>query len=306
MVVAMLAIGSGSARADTAPWSAGVSEAKKAEANRLLERGNALFLDKKFADALVAYRQAIAAWDHPAIRFNIVRCLIQLDRPVEAAENLAIALRFGAAPLEASVYTEAIAYEKLLVKQVATVTIACTQPGVTITLDGQRVASCPATASQQLAPGRHQLLGTGDGLLARATDIVLAGGETRAVDVTLLPIPRSSTGIGARTLGRVALYGGGGLLVVAGGLGVWAWRSYHAPFPDHCTESPDGGRPFCDPSGASDLDRARLVGNVATIVGGVGIAAAITGAIVLWRSPRAEHPVTVTTSGTGVALGGSF
>lgn len=308
LVSAMLMALSASASADSspAPWSVGVTDAKKAEANRLLERGNTLFLEKKYSDALAAYRSAVAAWDHPAIRFNIVRCLIQLDRPVEAAENLATALRYGAAPLEDAVYTEAVAYDKLLKKQVATVSIACRQRGVSISLDGQPIATCPATTSRQLSPGRHQLLGTGDGLLAKATEVVLAGGETQSVEVTLIPIPRASTGVGARALGRVALYGGGGLLAVAGGLGFWAWRSYHAPFPQHCTESPDGGRPTCDPTGADRLDRARLLGNVATVTGSVGIAAAITGVIVLWRTSRAEHPVTVTTSGTGVALGGTF
>lgn len=309
LVSAVLMALSAAASADTtpAPWSVGVTDAKKAEANRLLERGNALFLEKKYSDALAAYRSAVAAWDHPAIRFNIVRCLIQLDRPVEAAENLETALRYGAAPLEDAVYTEAVAYDKLLKKQVATVSIACKQPGVTISLDGQQIATCPATTSRQLTPGRHQLLGTGEGLLAKATEVVLAGGDTQAVEVTLIPIPRASTtGVGARTLGRAALYGGGGLLAISGGLGLWAWRSYRAPFPQHCTESPDGGRPTCDPSGADRLDRARLIGNVATVTGAVGVAAAITGVIVLWRTPRAENPVTVTTSGTGVALGGTF
>lgn len=90
----------------------GVSETKKAEAGRLLEHGNALFLDKNYTAALAKYREAVAAWDHPAIRFNIVRCLIQLDRPVEAGENLQTTLRYGAAPLEDAVYTEALAYAR--------------------------------------------------------------------------------------------------------------------------------------------------------------------------------------------------
>ncbi len=308
VVTAIVAALHGAAGGDSAPWSAGVTDAQKATANQLLARGNVLFLEKKYAEALAEFRAAVAAWDHPAIRFNIVRCLIQLDRPVEAAENLRASLRYGSAPLEDAVYTEAVAYEKLLTQQVAELSIACTQPGVTVSLDGQRLATCPGTATRRLAPGRHQLLGTGDGLLPRATEILLVGGESQTVSVDLAPIPAASSGFGARSLGKAALYGGGGLLVVASGLGIWAWRTYHAPFPDHCTESMTGGRPLCDTTGADALDRSRFVGNVATIAGGVGLAAIVTGALVLWRYPRSEHTLTVTADAAGgaLAVGGTF
>ncbi len=310
LVAALLGALRGSVRGDgtPAPWSVGVSDAQKAQANRLLARGNALFLEKKFAEALAEYRDAVAAWDHPAIRFNIVRCLIQLDRPVEAADNLRTALRYGAAPLEDAVYTEAVAYEKLLRKQVADLSISCEQAGVTVSLDGKRVATCPGVATQRVAPGKHQLLGTADGLLPRAQELVLVGGESQAIEVTLLPIPKSTSGLRPRSLGKAALVGGGGLVIVAGGLGIWAWRSYRAPFPEHCTESPIGGRPLCDMTGADALDRARQVGNVATVVGGVGLAAVVAGAVVMWRYPRSERTVTLTGNGDGaaVSLGGSF
>ncbi len=64
------------ARADDQPWAAGVTDQQKAEAKTHLDEGNALFLKKSYKEALEAYRLAIKSWDHPAIRFNIVRCLI--------------------------------------------------------------------------------------------------------------------------------------------------------------------------------------------------------------------------------------
>ena len=295
--------------ADTtsAPWSVGVSDAKKAEANRLLERGNTHFLEKKFSEALGEYRDAVAAWDHPAIRFNIVRCLIQLDRPDEAAENLQLTLRYGAAPLEEAVYTEALAYQKLLAKQVGYLTVACRQRGVVVTLDGQQIATCPASESRRLVPGKHQLLGTGPKLLAHATEVFVTGGESQVVDVSLEPVPQN-TGIRPRTYGKIALYTGGGLLAAASGIGLWALRSYRGEFPDHCTESTTGGAPLCDAIGVDRLDRARLFGDVATIVGGVGAVAVLVGAIVVWRFPAKERSVTVTPASTGasVVLRGTF
>src|SRR5436190_14285543 len=72
-------------QAPQAPWAVGVSAEAKITAQGHLERGNALFLERKYSEALEAYRQALAAWNHPAIRFNMVRCLIFLERPVEAS-----------------------------------------------------------------------------------------------------------------------------------------------------------------------------------------------------------------------------
>src|SRR6185312_506210 len=97
-VAMAIAVAPSVARADDQPWAVGVSDAQKAQAQKILEEGNQLFLKKDYAQALDKYKAAVAVWDHPAIRFNIVRCLIQLDRPVDASDNLALALKYGAAP----------------------------------------------------------------------------------------------------------------------------------------------------------------------------------------------------------------
>src|SRR5688500_8599282 len=99
------------ARAYHAPWADGVSEQQKAAAKKLLDEGNALLLDKKYVEALDKYSVAVTHWDHPAIRFNMVRCLIHLQRNVEAFDSLKLALKYGKDPLEETVYNEAIAYE---------------------------------------------------------------------------------------------------------------------------------------------------------------------------------------------------
>lgn len=102
--------------------------------------------------------------------------------------------------------------------------------------------------------------------------------------------------------------GGVGLVAAAGGLGLWAWRSYRSQFPTHCTESMSGGRPLCDTSGVQAVDRARLTGDAATVVVAVGGVAIVTGALLLWRFPGKEHGVTVmpTTKGAGLAIQGAF
>jgi hypothetical protein len=118
--VTVLGLAMSHARAQNVdPWSVGVTDDQKATAQGLLEDGNALFLRSDWTGALAKYTEAVGVWDHPAIRFNMVRCLIQLERHVEAYDNLKLALQYGAAPLEDAVYTEALSYEKLLENEIA-------------------------------------------------------------------------------------------------------------------------------------------------------------------------------------------
>src|SRR5215212_2355335 len=77
-----------------APWSQGVSEDQKAKAKVALDQGNALLIDKKYVEALDKYTEAVGFWDHPAIRFNMVRCQIQLGKNLDAYENLEKALKY--------------------------------------------------------------------------------------------------------------------------------------------------------------------------------------------------------------------
>src|SRR3569833_3347116 len=162
----------GAAHADRPRQIVGVSDAQKAQAQKILDEGNQLFLKKDYPPALDKYKAAVAVWDHPAIRFNIVRCLIQLDRPDEASDNLALALKYGAAPLEEAVYSEALSYQMLLASQIGDLDVTCEQPNNKDTHDGQPLVSCPGKEHRRGAPGPHQLVGAKDGFLTKTTDVV--------------------------------------------------------------------------------------------------------------------------------------
>ena len=199
------------------PWAVGVSETNKQAAEKLLDKGNAQFLEHKYPEALATYQQARQSWDHPAIRFNIVRCLILLDRPLEAIEHLDAALQYGAAPIGEALYAEALAYKKLLANQIGDLEVACTQGGVTLSLDGHPLAECPATKSQRVAPGQHQIVATKQGYMTRTIEVVVVGGRREHVDVKLAPLTHAAkivhrwpqwvpwvvfgTGVGAAAIG---------------------------------------------------------------------------------------------------------
>ena len=175
--------------ADTAtqPWRVGVTAEQEQRAKALLDQGNALFLDKKYPEALERYRAALAVWNHPAIHFNIVRCMIQLDRPVDASDSLRLALHYGAAPLGDALYSEALAYEKLLAKQIGTLEIVCKQAGVAMTLDGQPLDACPSRQTRRVTPGRHQVVAKRKGFVTQTVEVVVAGADRQPISIALVP-----------------------------------------------------------------------------------------------------------------------
>jgi hypothetical protein len=294
------------ARAQRAPWAEGVTDSQKAEAKALLDAGNALLLDKKYVEALDKYTAAVAVWDHPAIRFNMVRCLIQLGRNLEAFDNLEKSLQYGAAPLEDTVYNEALSYQKLLASQIGDVRVRCEQPGVTLTLDGQPLAVCPATETRRVLVGAHQIVGTKAGLLPTTVELVVEAGATRDVEIKLDPLAK-----GARIVHRwpqyvpYSVFGGG---VAVGGIGLLVYaigRSQMSTFDQHVDAS-------CTTRCATDeipghiadaKRRGEVMGTVGASLMITGGAAVVTGAVMIYLNRgRTVYPeISPTPGGAAVS-----
>lgn len=319
------------ARAGDEPWAVGVSDQQKTQAQKLLDEGNSLFLEKKYADALDKYKAAVAVWDHPAIRFNMVRCLIQLDRPVDASDNLALALKYGAAPMEEAVYNEALSYQKLLANQIGDLDVHCEQPGVKVTLDGQQLLACPGKEHRRVSPGQHQLVGTKEGFLTKTTEVVVLGAKTQDAKVELVPLGKAAKVVHKWPAWVPWTVFGGGF-VIAGIGGVFQLQSnslrdsYDQQIANNC------GGVGCPPKvvdsmgnmidnpkiPSSLLHDAKIYNAVAISVLTVGAATAVVGGVMLYmnrgrtvyESPVEKQGPTVTvapTQGGGyVSLSGSF
>ncbi|HEY5927750.1 MAG TPA: hypothetical protein VIV11_38960 [Kofleriaceae bacterium] len=197
------------------PWAQGVSDAQKAEAQKKLEEGNGFFLSRKYKEALESYAAATKAWDHPAIRFNMVRCLIQLDRPLEASDELNKALKYGKDPFEGPIYNEALNYQKLLASQIAEVEISCSEKDAKVTLDGQALMTCPGKEKRRVAPGQHGVVATKEGFLPKNLEVVVVGGKTEVVDLELVPLDKAARVV-HRWPGWIPWLVFGGGLAVAG------------------------------------------------------------------------------------------
>jgi hypothetical protein len=323
LVLAMV-VASRPAVADNEPWTTGVTDAQKKTAQKLLEQGNALFLDKRFSEALEQYKAAVAAWDHPAIRFNIVRCLIQLEKVVEASDNLALALEYGAAPLEDAVYAEAQNYQKLLANQIGDLDVSCTQAGVSVSLDGQPLLACPGKAHRRATPGQHQIVGTKQGFLTRTSELFVLGGKQHDVTVSLIPLAAAAK-VAHRWPGWVpwAVFGGGLAIAGIGGLVELQASDRMTSFDRQVAgDCPAASCTVIAPN-PTELDTkqgAERLNTIAIGVMSIGAAVAITGGVMLYMNrgrtiyensvdklaPRARVDVVPRDGGGLVTLSGSF
>jgi tetratricopeptide (TPR) repeat protein len=307
MIILLAAAAPTAARADDeTPWSRGVTAEQRERAQRLLEEGNDLFVENKFPEAIARYEEAIASWDHPAIRFNVVRALIALDRPLEAYENLERALAFGKDPLEEQVYMEAINYRTLLEGRIAEVKVTCAQRGVAIRLDGVAFLDCPGSRTVRLLPGAHAIVGRKDGYLTSTQDLVLLPGETTEVDVTLSTLDAAAvTRTRWATWKPWAVAGGG---VAVAGLGVLLDAKASADMDRFEREvARECADVACPPDRFGDLEStAKTENRIAIGMMITGAAVVVTGVtLVILNRPRTFVP-TVSPEGAGLAVFGRF
>lgn len=275
----MLVAIAGSAAAQ--PWRENVSQAQQDTAKRLLDEGNTLFADNKLVEALAKYELALAQWKHPAIQFNMVRCLIPLGRTLEAAEVIEGALQYGPEPLAKDVYREAVNYQKLLANQVGELEISCTQSGVALTLDGQPLPVCPSTNKRRALVGRHQVAGTRTGFQTRTIEIVVSGNDRQAVPVTLEPIVGNTRVVHRWRQWVPWIVFGSGIAVAGAGLALEF--AAIGTMSDH----DDLVRRTCQLGCEPDFDdarvrRARTLDVTAISVISIGGAIAITGGVMIY------------------------
>ncbi|HEY0251791.1 MAG TPA: PEGA domain-containing protein, partial [Kofleriaceae bacterium] len=122
-------------------------------------------------------------WDHPAIRYNMAVCLINLDRVVEAYENLERAMKFGAAPLDAKDWRDAQTSLKLLAGRIAQIQVNA-EPGAIVSLDGKPLAD----SHQRVVSGDHQIVVEKPRYLTETRAVRADPGKTVVINITLRPI----------------------------------------------------------------------------------------------------------------------
>ncbi len=173
------------------PWNAGVTEAQKEAAQPFFDAGNGHFERSSYGNALKEYRRAIEHRDHPAIRYNMAVCLINLDQPILAYEELGKAMKYGAAPLGEELHKEGQTYLKLLLGQLAELVVSTETAGAKVSLDGKELFVGPGKATRLVRPTRHQIIATKAQMLTITEDVVPAAGEKNEVALRMVPLRES-------------------------------------------------------------------------------------------------------------------
>jgi len=304
-----------SEEADAArPWAEGVSEADQAAARELYLAGNREFAESRFAQALAKYREAIRRWDHPAIRYNMAVCLINLDRPLEARAALEHGLAHGAEPLGSEAYAQALTYRKLLDAQLARVKIVCPEHGAIVTLDGRYLFTAPGAAEQFLLPGGHQVVATKPGLVTASRALTLVAGQPAVYEIR--PTAELAAVIGPRWKYWRYVAVAGGVAIAGGAISYLAARSkydeYDRDFASRCPGGCDDAHIAMFPSLRVERDTADIERSVAWTALSIGGAAVLTGVIgTLLDQPRVrpmtrEPAVRAVPGGAVVSIGWGF
>lgn len=291
------------------PWATGIAQADQDRANTLFAEANALFAQQAHALALEKYQAALAVWDHPLIEFNAAVTLIRLDRPLEAADAIEKALRFGQAPFTAAEYAQVLDYQALVKGRVGEIEATCNEARGRVILDGKPWFDCPGTRKQRVLAGEHTLSGEHDTLLSRAQHVDVRGGAVARADIAMVKLADAYTTYypHPRWVGWTAIAVG----VVASGLGVGVYqdaadrqKAYEQRVASSCAVN------GCDPESplGQELlamrDSAAARSRIATglfIGGGVTLTASIVYIFVINRAQRRPVKIDARVSANGAA-----
>ncbi len=277
------------------PWHKGVSPANKTKALSLYNVGNSYFAKSQWSAALREYAAAIKLWDHPGIRYNMAKCLMELKRYLEAYRSLKLALRFGAAPLDPPrLFKEGTFLLGVLNRLLARVRIVCRQPGVRVTLDGHALFTGPGEATRLMDPAkRHLVMATKHKHITQTRSLALLPGRVTTVTLKLMRVKKNYVMKRRFKTFIPWVVLGAGLVVAALGTpfvlqAIKEFDVYDRRFDAWCQDA-QGCAPSDRPASlVKQYDKGALNYGVAIAffaLGGAGIAAAVT--LVILNMPRA-------------------
>ena len=296
------------------------SDTDRAAARELGENAVTAYQAGEFAKAYDLFKRAHAIVGLTTTGLYMARCLVTLNRFVEASERYVEVTRMPLPPDAQEIHAEAkttAAEEredllpripKLLVKL-----SGADLEGVVVTLDGIAVPPALLGVERPVDPGDHVVVASRETPL-KEERVTLAEGESRTIVLNLgaaaLPPPpppppppgevAAADGSLLHTLGWVAIgVGGAGLVVgaITGGLALDKRSSLEKACPNK----------QCTPQNHGDVDSyqtLRIVSGVGLIAGG---ALAAAGIVLLIVAPSAAEPaVSLGVTPMGFSLTGTF
>ena len=268
------------------PARAEPTKEEQAEAKTLLVDGSNFFKQERYEAALAKLERSYELVPSPNSALMIARCLVKLDRPVEAYEHFQEAEREASARLEEQPRyrptLEAAKSEGQAVRDTlgsVVVRVSDAPPGTVAELQGKKQPLEQGEATLLGKPGPAELVvRTPDGkTLARSVELQTGREATVSLVLERPKKPKPSKPPPEEKplpWQAVAALTAGGVAVVAFGLsigfGVHGTRIYNR-LESECA-------PQCGPEHAEDIEegeRAGIVANVSLAIGLVGVAAGV-------------------------------
>ncbi|XYI02801.1 PEGA domain-containing protein [Sorangium sp. So ce1128] len=250
-----------------------------------MQRAQALFNDARklhrrmmLAEARAKYEEALAAWEHPELRFYLGRVLKSMGLPLSAYDNLRRSLRWGPGSLDPEMEQEARAAMRALVEQeLAVIQVRSDEPGATVLLDGNFWFLGPGAERRTVMPGEHIVTARKSGYFTIVKPITVLTGKEASVQVDLrvdavVTRQRWPAWVPWATLGA------GVILGVAGGGLMW-----------HARANEPTCAPWCSAEFADEYDRRLLENGLGIGVLVAGGATVITGTVLLFMNRPASY-----------------
>ena len=172
------------------PWAQGVSLEAQERALADFRVGNRHFGEAAYARAAVSYRAALQHWSHPAIHGNLAVCLIHLDSPIEALEQVEAALQWRDEPFEPHAYRQLVTNRTLLRGQLGEIHVVPSHGDAEVVLDGDTLES--GERRRMVRAGEHRLVVSLDGYLTYNEAIAVLPGEDHRAEVRLVPLEEAA------------------------------------------------------------------------------------------------------------------
>lgn len=177
----------------------------------------------------------------------------------------------------------------VLVPQVPHLAIRLTQPlPETKVLVDDQVYALTALGDIPIDPGEHVVVVSAPDRLPHRATLVIAPAERKAIVIPALERVVTVTS-SRRRIGQIATLTGGVAFGTSIGLSLYGLHLHNQQFDQRNCSHRDPGPDGCNGPGQSANDRARTYGNVATVVGGVGLAVATAGAVIWYLAPRSSQ-----------------
>lgn len=164
-------------------------------------------------------------------------------------------------------------------------------PDTAVMVD-DRVVARDALGDVAIDPGERVIVVSAPGRIAHREKVVIAQSERRTVVVPALA--RSVTVTSSRRrIGQIATLTGAAAFGTSIGLALYGRHLYQSQLDNHNCGPNGGGGTSCEPPGQSVNARARTYGNVATVVGSLGLAAAAAGTVLWLTAPRSTPTIAI-------------